>query len=203
MSGLNTSIENIEIIWDSMMKSTIIAITGMTGAGKAVASSVAEEMGLPVFVCGDVIRNEAKTRGIPATAENLGKLMFEIREKEGRGAVALRLLPKIRSEKGDFVVIEGFRNIEEVKELRKYYKVIILGIHSSPEQRFNRLKQRKRSDDPGNWNDFVKKDERELKVGIGNVIALSDIMAINGSTLEKFKEEIRRILLNLCNSNQQ
>ena len=185
------------------MKITIIAITGMTGTGKAVASSVVEEMDLPVFVCGDVIRKEAKTRGIPATAENLGKLMFEIREKEGKGAVALRLLSKIRSEKGDFVVIEGIRNIEEVKEFRKYYKVIILGIHSSPEQRFYRLKQRKRSDDPRNWNDFVDKDERELKVGIGNVIALSDIMVVNDSTIEKFKEETRRILQNLRNSNQQ
>lgn len=184
------------------MKKTIIAITGMTGTGKAVTSSVAKELNLSVYVCGDVIRNEAKTRGIPPTAENLGKLMFEIREKEGRGAVALRLLPKIRSEKGNFIVVEGLRNLEEVKELRKFYRTTILGIYSPPKHRYQRLRKRKRSDDPKNWDGFVEKDERELRVGIGNMIALSDIMVINDSTIEEFKEKIKRIFLELLRSDK-
>ncbi|KON28210.1 hypothetical protein AC481_02295 [miscellaneous Crenarchaeota group archaeon SMTZ-80] len=172
------------------MKKVIIAITGMPGTGKALASNVARELGLPVYVLGDVIRNEAKAKGILPTGENLGKLMLEIRKKEGKGIVARKLIPIIKKERNKFVIVEGIRSLEEVKELRNFYNVVILGIHSSPTQRFQRLSKRGRSDDPKSWNDFAERDERELKVGIGNVIALSDFMILNDSTIDKFKNGI-------------
>ena len=172
------------------MKKVIIAITGMPGTGKALASNVARELGLPVYVLGDVIRNEAKAKGILPTGENLGKLMLEIRKKEGKGIVARKLIPIIKKERNKFVIVEGIRSLEEVKELRNFCNVVILGIHSSPVQRFQRLSKRGRSDDPKSWNDFAERDERELKVGIGNVIALSDFMILNDSTIDKFKNRI-------------
>ena len=53
----------------------VIAIAGMPGAGKAVASNAAKELDIPVFVCGDVLREEAKARKIAATPENFGDIM--------------------------------------------------------------------------------------------------------------------------------
>ena len=178
------------------MEKVIIAITGMPGTGKALASSVASELGLPVYVLGDVIRNEAKAKGIPPTGENLGKLMLEIRKKEGKGVVARKLIPTIKKERHKIVIVEGIRSLEEVKELRNFCKVVILGIHSSPVERFQRLSKRGRSDDPKSWDDFTIRDERELKVGIGNVIALSDFMILNDSTINEFKNRINNHLKN-------
>ncbi len=179
------------------MEKTIIGITGMPGTGKAIASSVAMELGLPVLIMGDVIRDEAKNRGIAPTGINLGRLMIELRRKEGKGVVARKLLSRIESSKKGIIVIEGIRSLEEVKEFRKFYKVIIFGIHSSPDQRFIRLKRRGRSDDPKKWDEFTKRDERELEVGVGSAIALSDIMIINDSTINRFKNEANRILKSL------
>jgi dephospho-CoA kinase len=106
------------------MKKVIIAITGMPGTGKALASIVARELGLPVYVLGDVIRNEAKAKGILPTGENLGKLMLEIRKKEGKGIVARKLIPIIKKERNKFVIVEGIRSLEEVKELRNLESIL-------------------------------------------------------------------------------
>jgi dephospho-CoA kinase len=182
------------------MKSAIIAITGMPGTGKALVSAIAKELDLPIYILGDVIRNEAKSRGLQPSGENLGKLMLELREREGKGVVARRLIPIIKKKRNKFVVVEGVRSLEEVKEFRVFFNVLILGIHSSPTQRFRRLINRGRSDDPKNWNDFVERDERELKVGLGDVIALSDIMILNDSTINRFKSKINSLLKGLISS---
>jgi dephospho-CoA kinase len=182
---------------DHLMNRAIIAITGMPGAGKGLVSKVAKEIGFPIFVLGDVIREEASARALSPTPKNLGRLMLEIREKEGQGVVAKRLLSKMKSKKAKLVIVEGVRSLKEIEEFEKDHKTIILGVHTSPDERFQRLVRRKRSDDPKKWEEFVERDRRELKVGIGDVLALSDIMVINESTKEDFKNKIRPILTNL------
>lgn len=56
---------------------------------------------------------------------------------------------------------------------------MILGIHASPARRFKLLKERGRPDDPRTFNEFVERDMLELGLGIGSVIALSDVMIVN------------------------
>lgn len=173
-------------------KKNVIAITGMPGSGKAVASSVAKEYDIPVFVCGDVVRDEASVRGIPMTPESLGNLMLEMRKEEGPKVIVKRLLPKIHMSQSRTVVVEGLRSLEELNLLRKNFKVILLAIHSSPKERFERLTIRGRSDDPKDLNEFIQRDMRELDVGIGHVLALADKHIVNDSTIENFRRQLRR-----------
>ena len=56
----------------SMKRQKIIAVVGMPGAGKAVVSKAASSHGIPVMVCGDVVREETKKRGLASTPENTG-----------------------------------------------------------------------------------------------------------------------------------
>ena len=173
---------------------TVITIVGMPGAGKSLASSVAEKRGIPVFVSGDIIRAEAERRKLSPTKENLGKLMLEIREKEGMGAVAKRLAPIISKIDNSLFVYEGARNIEEIEELSKKYRVFTIAIHASPKSRFERLLKRGRSDGPRNWADFIERDERELKVGIGKLIAIADRVVENEDTKNDLKRRTARLL---------
>jgi dephospho-CoA kinase len=176
----------------------LVIITGMPGSGKALASAVARDMGYAVFVCGDVIREETGRRGLPQTPENVGEVMLKIRDEEGLGVVARRLISKMEAEKSKLVLVEGVRSMEEVEEFKKLYDTIIVAIHSSPATRFQRLKARGRSDDPKTWVDFSLRDERELKVGVGKVIALADKMLVNEGTIEQFKENFRKLLLEVA-----
>ena len=172
----------------------VFVFVGMPGAGKSLASQVAGEMKMPIFVSGDIIRNEAKRRGLNPNKKNLGALMLRIRESEGMGAVARRLVPLIKESSSRNVVYEGARNIEEVEELAKHYKVSTIAIHASPETRFHRLLRRKRSDRPRTRADFFERDKRELTVGVGRVISLADRMVENEDSIPALKRRMRRVL---------
>lgn len=173
---------------------TIVVLAGMPGAGKSLASTVAKQSGIPVFVSGDVIRLEAKKRGLEPTRNNLGRLMLEIRKKEGMEAVAKRLLPLIEETVSPVVVYEGARNMEEIDELEKHYTVFRVAIHASPRSRYQRLLRRKRRDQPKNWKQFLERDNRELRVGLGRVISLADRMIENEETKGQLKTQTRRVL---------
>lgn len=159
-----------------------------------MASTGATLNGFPVLVCGDVIREETERRGIEPTPNNLGKVMLNVRVREGRSAVARRLIPEIEKEISKIVVVEGIRNIEELEELQKHFPVFTVAIHSLPKTRFHRLLRRGRSDDPQSWDEFKARDERELEVGIGTVIALADRVLVNDGTVEQLKTKFTEIL---------
>ena len=171
---------------------TLIAITGMPGSGKSLASNLAEERNIPILICGDVVREEASAMKISATQENLGNLMLQMRAQYGADIVARRLIDKINSVPSRTIVVEGLRSLDELELLRNKFNVRLLAVYSPPAQRFQRLVRRGRSDDPKTLEEFNERDNRELMVGIGSVIALADELIVNESTLEAFKLKLNR-----------
>jgi dephospho-CoA kinase len=61
------------------------------------------------------------------------------------------------------------------------------------------LRTRGRSDDPSNWEEFEERDLRELKVGLGEVIALADEMIVNEGTIDELAESGRAIFEAILN----
>ena len=165
----------------------------MPGSGKTTISEIVKEMGIPVIVMGDVVREEARIRGIEPTPKNLGKLMIELREKMGANVIAKRCVDKIKELNSKIVLVEGVRSLEEVEEFRKVGDVKIVAVHSSPKTRYERLSRRGRSDDPKSWEEFGERDLRELDVGIGRVISLADEMIINEGALEDLKKNTLKV----------
>jgi len=154
-------------------------------------------MGIPVLSCGDVIREEARKRGLAPTASNLGELMFALRREEGPDVVARRLLPIIREYKDELIVIEGGRNLEEISAFKERYEVITVGIHSSPDVRYERLRLRGRRDDSAGRRAFDERDTSEIKVGMDKALAEVDIRIVNESSLEDFKKKVLGLLQGL------
>ena len=174
---------------------TVIGVVGMPGSGKGVVDDVARNLKFQVIVMGDVVRAEAANRGLEPTPENIGKIMLQIREKEGSAVVAKRCIDKVEETESRCVLIEGIRSLDEIREFRKTFPGFrLLAVHSSPETRFQRLYKRGRSDDTANREMFEERDGRELRIGIGAAIALSDFMVVNEGELGQFKSEVRRIL---------
>ncbi len=109
--------------------------------------------------------------------------------------MAKRCIPKIEKAKGRIVIVDGIRSPHEVEEFKKHFpNFTLLAIHASPETRFKRLFQRKRSDDPRGWETFMERDMRELSVGLGNVIASADYLIVNEGTKAQLKRKIREFL---------
>lgn len=159
----------------------------MPGAGKSTIATGLKSKGYDTINMGNTVREEAKRRNLEPTGQNLGKLMLELREKNGPGAVAELVIPEIENSKSNVIIIDGVRSNAEIDVLRKFGTVKLLAIHASTDKRFEFLKERGRSDDPQTKENFEERDNRELGVGISNSIALSDDAITNNN---KTKEEL-------------
>ena len=71
-----------------MLSKLLVCLTGMPGAGKSTIAEGLKSKGYEIVNLGNAVRNEAKKRNLEASRENLGKLMLELREKNGSGAIA-------------------------------------------------------------------------------------------------------------------
>jgi dephospho-CoA kinase len=181
----------------------VIGITGMPGAGKATVIQVAKELDHGIVVLGDVVREETKMRGLELTPENVGRVMIKLREENGPAVVAQRCIPKIMETECQTVIVDGIRSLYEVDVLKEHFKAFrLLAIHSSPETRFTRLVERRRSDDPLSWETFLERDRRELSVGVGSVIACADFMLINEGKKALLKREVEKSLKDLEKSGR-
>ena len=167
----------------------------MPGAGKSTIADGLKPQGYDIINMGNIVREEAKKRNLEATRENLGKLMLELREKNGPGAIAELVQPQIESSVSDVILIDGVRSNDEIQVLRKFGTVKLLAIHASTNTRFDFLQKRGRTDDPQTIEHFEERDNRELGVGISNSIALSDYAISNvGLTKDELIESTFKII---------
>ncbi|MBI5253517.1 MAG: flagellar hook-basal body complex protein FliE [Euryarchaeota archaeon] len=172
----------------------VICITGMPGAGKNEVAKFFEEKDIPIVHMGDVVRKEARRRRRRITPENLGRISLELRKKFGEEEIARRCFERIGKMKGDALVIEGIRSLEEIAFFRKKLRnVYTTAVHSSQKTRFLRLKKRGRGDDAKRWKEFEERDLRELGYGMGSAIALADFLLINEGTLGELREKVKRV----------
>ena len=173
----------------------VLGSTGMPGSGKSVVVQVAKANGYDTVIMGDIIREETKKRDLELTRENVGKVMLALRREEGPAVVAKRCLPKITKSKSSKIIVDGIRSLDEIDEFKRNLKKFThIGVHASPETRFQRLFNRGRPDDPKNWEDFNDRDMRELSVGLGNAITMAEKMIINEGPINAVKIDIREAL---------
>ena len=172
----------------------LIIITGMPGAGKSEVADAFQNASVPVVVMGDVVREETRLRGLEVNHENTKKVMLDLRERDGPGAIAKHCVDVIKRTSASVVVIEGCRSIAEIDVFDDYAKKTeIVCVHSSPSTRFSRLRDRGRSDAPKDWATFRERDLREISVGLGGVIALSTIMIINEGSIEELRKAAKSL----------
>lgn len=167
----------------------------MPGAGKSTIAEGLKLKGYEIINMGDAVRAEAKNRNLEPNGENLGKLMLELREKNGPGAVANLIKPQIQNSQSDVIIIDGIRSNAEIQVLKNSGNLKILFINASTDTRFEYLTNRGRSDDPENRETFEKRDDRELGVGISTSIALADeTISNNNLTKEQLIETAFNII---------
>jgi dephospho-CoA kinase len=169
----------------------VVGLAGMPGSGKSLVVETARELGYAIVVMGDVIREETAKRGLKLTPQNVGKVMLQLREEDGNTVVAQKCIPKIDEQAGSKVLVDGLRSLYEVEAFKAHFaKFSLAAVLASPEIRFNRLFNRRRSDDPSGWEVFRDRDMRELSVGLGNVIAMAEQMIVNDNNVEEVKAKV-------------
>lgn len=169
----------------------------MPGAGKSTAAKALEARGFKRVVMGDVIREETRARGMEPDEKNTAKVMLELREKYGPGAVAEVCLRSLKAMKEQVVVVDGVRSFAEVEVFAREGRVKLIAIHASRDRRFKLLSERGRSDAPASRASFDDRDKRELSIGVGNAIALADESLSNEHSTP---EELAKRVVDLVDS---
>lgn len=183
----------------------ILGLTGTIAAGKGAILDHLKSKGFKNFTFSDELREEARRKNIEINRENLQMLGTEMRTNFGGGILAKKLLEKARDE--EKVVVDGIRNIAEIKELRKRPDFVLISLDAPQKLRFHRLQERKRENDPQTWEEFIKKDDIDNGInGNGNengqqnlkCMELADFAIYNdgdlGTLLERMNEIMEEIL---------
>ena len=167
----------------------------MPGSGKSTVVSSLKSRGFETLNLGDGVRAEAKRRNLEPSGDNLGKLMLELREKNGPGAIANLLTEPIQNSQSKVIIVDGVRSIAEVEVLKNVGSVKLLSIEATADTRYKFLSSRGRSDDPATREKFAERDNRELGVGIGESIAISDETISNSNiTLDELTELAYKVI---------
>tara|TARA_B100001765_G_scaffold84529_1_gene51751 strand:+ start:69 stop:590 length:522 start_codon:yes stop_codon:yes gene_type:complete len=173
----------------------------MPGSGKSSIVSALKAMGLETLNLGDGVRAEAKRRNLEPSGDNLGKLMLELREKNGPGAIAVLLTEQIKNSQSKVIIIDGVRSTAEIEVLKNVGIVKLLSIEASADTRYKFLSARGRSDDPTTRKKFEERDNREIDVGLGKSIAIADETISNSNiTLDELIELAHKIIVKWINN---
>jgi dephospho-CoA kinase len=95
----------------------------------------ARKSGYDAVLMGDVVREEAKKRGVEPDAENIGKIMLELRQTEGKAVIARRCVPKVVSTTRQKVIVDGIRSLDEVEEFKRHFSKLVLMAVSQTQKR--------------------------------------------------------------------
>ena len=167
----------------------------MPGSGKSTIVSALKAMGLEALNLGDGVRAEAKRCNLEPSGDNLGKLMLELREKNGPGAIAELLTEPIKNSQSKVIIIDGVRSTVEIEVLKNVGSVKLLSIEASTDTRYKFLSARGRSDDPKTREKFEERDNREIGVGLGESIAIADETIVNSDiTLDELTELAHKVI---------
>ena len=171
----------------------VALVTGMPAAGKEEVVRAARRLRLRIVRMGDIVREEARRRGLPLTDSAVGGMAHQERVEHGFGIWAERTLPRLR---GRRILVDGLRGKAELDVFRREFgdRLVVFAVHASPEARYTRALKRNRSDDVATRAAFRARDERELGWGLGEVLATADVMVLNEGTLAEFRRAVASAL---------
>lgn len=177
---------------------TVIGVVGRPASGKGEFSDVAREMGIPVVVMGDIIRQAVRDAGLELTDDNAGEMSRRIREMEGMDALARRTVPVIEASQDGPVVVDGIRGDAEVAVFRDHFsRFILVAVEAPFAVRLDRLRERGREDATATASGLRRRDEREKGWGLDRAMEEADITIENTGTREEFREHVREVLRGL------
>ncbi|MGN1342879.1 MAG: AAA family ATPase [Bacilli bacterium] len=174
----------------------IIAVVGMCGVGKSVASEFLEELGYKKVYFGGVTLEKMKEEGIEVTPDNEKKMRESLRAKYGMGAYAIILLPKIRElSKNNNVVLDGLYSWDELKILKQELgnSLTVIAVIADKKIRYDRLKIREVR--PLTNEEAKNRDVAEIEnIAKAGPIAYADYYIDNNHDIDNYKQRLLDIL---------
>lgn len=169
----------------------LIAIVGMCGSGKSIASDYYEKLGFQKVYFGGVTMAKLKEAGLEVNPENERAMREGLRKEYGMAAYAIILLPKIEELlKNGNVILDGLYSWDELKVLKeKFSNLKVIAIVVNKDKRYRRLANREVR--PFNNEEARMRDITEIEnLAKGGPIAFADYYILNDDNLEKYYKDL-------------
>ena len=183
-----------------MENNLILAIVGMSGAGKSRAISYIEKKGIPFVRFGQITDEGLAKAGLPVTAENEKNFREKLRLDLGMAAYAMQSKEKIDAflTAHKVIAIDGLYSWEEYIYLKKEFpNLILIHVFVEPLLRYKRLSERLIR--PIGLEEARHRDIAEIeKLNKGGPIAIADYLIENNSdNIDELHHKIDSLLKRL------
>lgn len=174
----------------------LIAVVGMAGSGKSIATDYLEKKGWTKIYFGGVIYDNMRKEGIEITPESQKEYRENIRKKYGMGAVAYLLKDKIEEAyKAGNTVLDGLYSWDEYVILKEKFKdeLKLVCVCCDKAIRYERIG--KRINRPFNLDEIQVRDLSEIEnLAKGGPIAFADYYIFNNGNIEEYEKRLLEIL---------
>ncbi len=182
-----------------MNKGKIVAVVGMCGSGKSVATEVFCEAGFRSVYFGGVTMEELERRGLPKTEANERAVREQLRADYGLAAYAILLYERIAeySQQGG-VVLDGLYSWSEYKYLKDKFgdELSVLAIVTDRGLRYSRLTGR--TVRPLTNAEAQARDYAEIEnLEKGGPISIADRYITNNGTADELIAAIKSYIAQL------
>lgn len=175
----------------------LIAIVGMSGSGKSIATDYLEEIGWKKLYFGGITYKLMEEAGVIRTEDGKSEKEFRenLRKIHGPECYAKFLEPEIEKFiKTNNVVLDGLYSWYEYKYLiEKFPNLQLICILADKDLRYKRVSERK--DRPFDKEAITYRDHSEIEnLAKGGPIAFSDYYILNNSNIEDYLTRLKEIL---------
>lgn len=177
----------------SMSTNNIVAVVGMCGSGKSVATEMFTDAGWTKVYFGGITMEELERRGLPKNEKNEKAVREELRAQYGLAAYAVKLLDRIKEYAANGnVVLDGLYSWSEYTYLKEALgdKLQVLAIVTDRAKRYSRLTSREirpLTNEEARSRDFSEIENLEK----GGPIAIADYFITNNGTADELKNKIK------------
>lgn len=176
----------------------IIGLTGKNCSGKGEVARFLVDAGYQYFSLSDEVREELEHRNKEVTRNSLTVTANQLRSDHGAGILAERVLQKL--DPTSHAVVDSIRNPFEVEALRRRDGFHLISVEADPKIRYERIKSRRREQDPKTYEEFLEVEAREAQSDdpasqqLNRTGEMADAVVENNGTLDELHEQIRQVI---------
>ena len=142
----------------------IIGLVGSISSGKdTVAELLSYKLKCPIYSFSGILKEKLELKNVPTTRENYQDLGDKLRKENGPFVLSKIILERAKE---NCFIMNGFRNPEEIKFVKKQRNDFVLISIDAPQKiRFERMMKRKRLEGISTFEEFQEREKRDMGDG--------------------------------------